>query len=158
MPDLLVKLYELPDAAAAVARAARAGVAVRRANAWERRAVVDFVERAFKAAWAAECEVAFGSVPPRCFVAARDGSVLGFACHDTTRRNFFGPAGVAPAEQGKGIGAALTLAALATMREAGYAYAIVGGAGPEAFYQRVCGATPIPGSAPGIYDLALVRR
>jgi len=158
MPDLLVKLYELPDGAAAVARAAQAGVAVRRANSWEKRVVVDFVERAFTPAWAAECEVAFGSVPPRCFVAVRDGGVLGFACHDTTRRNFFGPAGVAPAEQGKGIGAALTLAALATMREAGYAYAIVGGAGPEAFYARVCGAVAITGSTPGIYDLALMRK
>lgn len=156
--DLLVKLYELPDAAAAIARAARSGVAVRRANAWEKRVVVDFVERAFTSAWAAECEVAFGSVPPRCFVAARDGAVLGFACHDTSRRNFFGPAGVAEGARGKGIGAALTLAALAAMREAGYAYAIIGGAGPEAFYARVCSATPIPGSTPGIYDLALVRK
>ncbi|MDH4180834.1 MAG: GNAT family N-acetyltransferase [Betaproteobacteria bacterium] len=158
MPDLLVRLYELPDPAAAIARSARAGVTVRRANAWEKRAVVGFVERAFTAGWAAECEVAFGGVPPRCFVAARGGDVLGFACHDTTRLNFFGPAGVAPAEQGKGIGAALTLAALAAMRDAGYAYAIVGGAGPEAFYARVCGATPIAGSTPGIYDLALLRK
>jgi GNAT superfamily N-acetyltransferase len=157
MPDLLVKLYELPDAAAAVARAARAGVAVRRANAWERRVVVGFVERAF-GAWTAECEVAFGSVPAHCFIAMRGSEVVGFACHDVSRRNFFGPAGVVEDVRGKGVGAALTLVALAAMREAGYAYAIVGGAGPEAFYARVCGATVIAGSTPGIYDLALVRK
>jgi GNAT superfamily N-acetyltransferase len=157
MPDLLAKLYTLPDAAAAAARAASAGVTVRRANAWERRVVVGFVERDF-GAWAAECEVAFGNVPARCFVALRDGVPVGFACHDVSRRNFFGPAGVAEDARGHGVGAALTLSALAAMREAGYAYAIIGGAGPEAFYARVCGATTIAGSTPGVYDLALLRR
>ena len=33
----------------------------------------------------------------------------------------------------------------------GYAYAIIGGAGPEEFYRKVCGAEVIKGSTPGIY-------
>jgi predicted N-acetyltransferase YhbS len=155
MPDLLVRLYALPDVAVALQRAAASGIVVRRANAWERRAVVAFVERHFTA-WAAECEVAFGDVPPRCFVAVRDRGIVGFACHDVSRRNFFGPAGVATEARGAGVGTALALAALAAMREAGYAYAIIGGAGPEAFYARACAATAIPGSTPGIYEPPLL--
>ncbi len=59
---------------------------------------------------------------------------------------------------GRGVGAALTLAVLAAMREDGYAYAIIGGAGPADFYARVAGAIEIPGSTPGVYDLSLLQR
>lgn len=154
MADLVVPLYALPDATAAIARAAQGGVAVKRANAWERHVVVDWVRETFSDGWASECEVAFGSVPARCFVAVRNGGVVGFACHDVTRRNFFGPMGVVTPARGHGAGAALTLAALAAMRDDGYAYAIVGGAGPKGFYEHVAGAIEIPGSTPGIYDSA----
>ena len=51
----------------------------------------------------------------------------------------------------RGIGAALTLACMHGMREMGYGYAIIGAAGPEDFYTRVCGAEPIADSKPGIY-------
>lgn len=157
MADLLVRLYALPDAAVARARASAAGIDVRRANPWERGPVVDWVAAAFSRAWADECATAFAHVPPRCFVAVRGGALAGFACHDVTRRNFFGPMGVDPAARGAGAGAALALAALTAMRDAGYAYAIVGGAGPAAFYAHVAGATPIDGSTPGIYDFTLLR-
>lgn len=151
MPDLLVRLYALPDAAAALRAARAAGVQVRRANAWERSLAVDFVARAFTRGWADECAAAMAQVPPRCILAQRDGAVVGFACHDVARLGYFGPMGVDPSLRGRGIGSALTLAALAAMREAGYGYAIIGGAGPEAFYARVAGATPIEGSSTGIY-------
>jgi GNAT superfamily N-acetyltransferase len=152
MADMLVRLYAMPDPAAALARAAQAGARVRRAEAWERDAVVAFVRAAFGDGWVAECEAAFARQPVTCHVAVRGAAIVGFACHDVTRRDFFGPAGVASDARGAGIGAALTLAALAAMREAGYAYAIVGGVGPADFYARVAGATPIAGSTPGIYD------
>lgn len=151
MFDMLVRLYALPDPAAAVAHAASQGVAIRRPEARERDLVVEWVRAAFSPGWAAECAVAFSTHPPTCFVAMRDGALLGFACHDCTRRNFFGPAGVRDDARGRGIGAALTLAALAAMRDAGYAYAIIGGVGPASFYEKVAGAAPIAGSTPGIY-------
>jgi predicted N-acetyltransferase YhbS len=91
-------------------------------------------------------------------VAVRGPALVGFACHDVARRNFFGPAGVDPATRGTGVGAALTLAVLAAMGEDGYAYAIIGGAGPADFYARVAGAIEIPGSTPGVYDLSLLPR
>jgi hypothetical protein len=154
MVDMLVRLYALPDPHAAVARAAKRGVVIRRPESWERAALLDFVE-SFTPAWANECEIAFASRPATCFVAVRAATLVGFACHDCTRRNFFGPAGVRESERGRGVGAALTLAALGAMRDAGYAYAIIGGVGPAAFYAKVAGARRIAGSTPGIYDLRL---
>jgi hypothetical protein len=45
------------------------------------------------------------------------------------------------------------------MRDAGYAYAIIGGADAdgETFYAQAVGATPIADSAPGIYDFAFAH-
>ena len=77
--------------------------------------------------------------------------MLGFACHDVTCRNFFGPEGVVAEERGRGTGRALLLAALHAQREQGYAYAIIGGVGPAAFYARTVGAVTIADSTPGIY-------
>ena len=44
-----------------------------------------------------------------------------------------------------------SLAAMHALKAQGYAYAIVGGVGPAAFYEEAFGAVAIPGSAPGIY-------
>jgi len=158
MVDMLVRLYALPDPGAAVARAAARGVSVRRPEPWERGVVLDFVRTRFSEGWAGECDMAFATRPPSCFVAIRRDAIVGFACHDCTRRNFFGPAGVDEAERGRGVGAALTLAALAAMRDAGYAYAIIGGVGPARFYAKVALARRIAGSTPGIYDFRLLGR
>jgi len=157
MPDMLVRLYALPDPVPALARAAGVGVQVRRAEPGEQEAVVGFVREMFGEGWVAECRAAFARRPVACFVAIRDAGIRGFACHDVTRRNFFGPAGVAAQDRGAGVGAALTLAALAAMRDAGYAYAIIGGVGPADFYARVAGATAIEGSTPGIYVASAAR-
>jgi hypothetical protein len=40
---------------------------------------------------------------------------------------------------------------LQDMAVQGYAYAVVGWAGPEAFFTHTVGAMPIPDSSPGIY-------
>ena len=37
------------------------------------------------------------------------------------------------------------------MKDMGYAYAIIGGVGPAAFYTKVCGAKIIENSDPGVY-------
>ena len=158
MADMLVRLYALPDATPALERAASAGAVLRRPEAFERSRVVEWVRSTFSPGWADEVDIAFASRPPSCFIAIAAGEVVGFACHDTTRPNFFGPAGVAPTARGAGIGAALTLVTLSAMRSAGYAYAIIGGVGPVDFYARVAGATPIEGSTPGIYGTALAKR
>ncbi len=151
MADMLVKLYELPQASGLAARLRRTGIEIRRALAPEKRLVSDWVRESFGLAWAGECEVSFSRSPVSCFIACRRGRILGFACHDATCRNFFGPAGVAPEARGQGIGKALLLECLRAMASQGYAYAIIGGAGSPGFYRKAVGAVPIRGSSPGIY-------
>ncbi|MGC8724592.1 MAG: GNAT family N-acetyltransferase [Acidobacteriota bacterium] len=151
MPDLLVKLYELPDAEGPRAALGERGITIRRAMPYEKHLVSSFVARAFGEGWASEAEVSFANHPVSCFLATREGAILGFACYETTCRNFFGPTGVLEAHRGAGVGAALLLASLQAMQALGYAYAIVGGADSTGFYERVAGATEIPGSDPGIY-------
>lgn len=151
MPDLLVKLYELPDAGPPLRALAAQGVVVRRALACEKRRIAAWVLEAFGEGWAGECDVALCNRPPSCFVAVESGRILGFACHDSACRNFFGPLGVAESARRRGIGAALLLCALQAMAADGYAYAIIGGAGSTEFYARTAGAVEIPGSTPGIY-------
>jgi predicted N-acetyltransferase YhbS len=77
--------------------------------------------------------------------------VVGFACHDTTYKNFFGPTGVDESQRGRGLGKALLLACLHAMAAQGYGYAIIGGVGPAEFYAKTVGAVEIEGSTPGIY-------
>ena len=156
MQDMLVRLYAIPSADAALAVCAKGGVAIRRALSAERHVVVDWVRTHF-ASSVAEVETAFAQVPARCFIALRDDEILGFACYDVTCPNFFGPEGVAAPERGRGIGRALLLCALHAQRAQGYAYAIVGGAGPAEFYAKAVGAIPIPESTPGIYAGLLKR-
>jgi GNAT superfamily N-acetyltransferase len=151
VPDLLVRLYDLPDAGAAARSLAGQGVTIRPAMAYEKHQVVAFVAQRFGAGWASECEVAFARAPIACVLATERARIVGFACHDATCRNFFGPMGVDTAARGRGIGAGLLLACLAAMRAQGYAYAIIGGAGEGGIYRKVAGAIEIADSAPGIY-------
>ncbi|MDA7868065.1 GNAT family N-acetyltransferase, partial [Akkermansiaceae bacterium] len=89
--------------------------------------------------------------PVACFIATKDKKILGFACYETTAKGYFGPTGVAESARGLGLGKALLLKALEAQREAGYAYAFIGGVGPREFYAKTVGAIEIPGSDPGIY-------
>ena len=151
MPDLLVALYSLPDSRPALERVREQGVVVRTAMACEKLRVVGWVRAVFGDGWAGECDVAFARQPVSCFVAIDGGRLAGFACYESTCRNFFGPMGVAATARGRGIGSALLLECLAAMRAQGYAYAIIGGAGDGGIYRNVAGATEIAGSSPGIY-------
>jgi predicted N-acetyltransferase YhbS len=54
-------------------------------------------------------------------------------------------------ERGNGVGKALLLACLHGLREMGYVYGIIGGAGPVEFYAKAVGAKVIEDSVPGIY-------
>ena len=156
MHDMLVRLYALPDLAPALARCADRDIAIRRALGPEKGAVTAWVRHHFPGA-EAETEIAFGRLPVTCFIATRAQQILGFACHDATAPNFFGPEGVAETARGQGVGTALLLAALHAQRAQGYGYAIIGGVGPAAFYARTVGAVDIADSTPGIYAGILPR-
>jgi predicted N-acetyltransferase YhbS len=143
MADLLVNLLKLPSF--------EQDLRVRRAQPFELTLVRRFVETNFSLSWADEISVGFAHQPVSVFVATIERELVGFAAYECTRRGFFGPTGVIPAAQGKGIGKALLLASLIALREMGYVYAIIGAAGPVDFYRNTVGAIAIPDSEPGIY-------
>jgi len=149
--DMLVKLYDLPDPSAAFAQLLKQGVQIRRALAPEKHKIVAWVRENFGEGWASETEIAFARQPISCFIAVKDARVVGFACHDATCRNFFGPTGVEPQARKHGVGTGLLFACLDAMRQQGFGYAIVGGVGPTAYYSKTVGAVPIEGSEPGVY-------
>jgi len=149
---MLVRLYALPPSQPYDDRVAAAGITIRRFEPWDRFALRRFITEHFGENWAAEADVAFtGGHPIRGFAAVKDGEIVGFAVYDCTRRGFFGPTGVREDLRGHGAGAALLFRCLHGLRDLGFAYAIIGGAGPDGFYEKVCGATVIDGSEPGIY-------
>jgi hypothetical protein len=149
--DMLVKLYDLPDSQPAYQRLQQAGITLRRALAPEKHIVTSWVRKNFSEAWASEVDVAFSRQPISCFIATQQRNVVGFACHDATCPNFFGPTGVEANARQNGIGAALLFACLEAMKQQGFGYAIIGGVGPAAFYSKTVGAVPIEGSEPGVY-------
>ncbi|MHB1109050.1 MAG: GNAT family N-acetyltransferase [Devosia sp.] len=150
MSDLLVRLYDLPEFPAA-AKVKAAGIVVRRAISPERYFILDWMRQHFHEVWAGEAALALSQLPITLWIAVRDGKLLGFACHDTSAKGFFGPTGVDEKERGQGIGEALLIATLKGMREAGYAYAVIGDPGPVEFYRKQLDALEIPKSNPGIY-------
>jgi predicted N-acetyltransferase YhbS len=151
MPDMLVRLYDLPDSSLYYRRADEAGVAIRRADPWDHARYRRFVEETFGELWAVEAALAYRQSPISAFMAEREGRITGFAAYECTRRGYFGPTGVIPDERKRGVGGALLFRCLESMREMGYAYAIIGGVGPREYYEKVCGAFVIPGSEVGIY-------
>ena len=157
MPDMLVKLYDLPGLESDIQQQRAAGIDIRRALAPEKHIVVDWVQTTFSDHWGSEVDVAVNNRPPSCFLAVDSGSLVGFACYDSTFRGAFGPTGVLESLRGRGIGRVLLLACLHDMLAQGYGYAIIGSAGPVDFYERAVGAIVIPDSKPGMYR-GMLRR
>ena len=150
MADLLVRLYDLP-VFEAEEKVRGAGIVVRRGNSFERHVILEWIRKHVSEPWVSEAALALSQQPTTIYVAVRDNALLGFACYDTSAKGFFGPTGVDEAERGKGIGEAQRIATLKGMREAGYAYGVIGDPGPVAFYQKRLDALEIPKSKPGIY-------
>ena len=152
MPDLLVPLYKLPPAAPRVEALRAENIVIRRAYPFELSRTRRFIARHFTESWADEAEATFARLPITCWLAIQEKKIVGFACVESFHRGFFGPTGVDPAFRSKGIGAALLLISLHGLREMGYAYGIIGAAGPVDFYVKTVGAIPIADSTPGAYQ------
>ena len=151
MPDMLVNLLQLPPLEPILSKLEGSRIVVRRAYPFEITPVRSFIKKAFKVSWADEISVGFANKPVSVFIALKEKEIVGFAGYECTHRNFFGPAGVVEKMQSRGVGKALLLASLWGMREMGYAYAVIGRAGPIEFYKNTVGAAIIPDSDPGIY-------
>lgn len=143
---MLIKLYPAPALPGDVA-----GSVIRKPIGPEHDAIKQWVAARFGPGWASEAQVALSNRPVTLWIATREGLLLGVACFDATARGFFGPIGVDDAAQAQGVGAALLRACLHDMRAFGYGYAIAGGVGAQAFFERVAGAVEIAGSSPGLY-------
>jgi GNAT superfamily N-acetyltransferase len=153
MKDMLVRLLELPEVAELEKKLLEKDkIVFRRAIAPEKHLVSEWVMEQFGAYWQSEVEVAFSRQPVSCWIAQRGNQILGFACYESTARNFFGPTGTLESERGKGIGKVLLVKSLESLREMGYAYAIIGGVGPAEFYEKAVGAKAIEGSEVSIYQ------
>lgn len=153
MKDMLVRLTELPDVSEIEKRLKKAeNMVFRRVIAPEKHLVTEWVMDNFGFYWKSEVEVAFSRQPVSCWIAQRGNSILGFACYECTARNFFGPTGTLESERGKGIGKVLLTKSLESLREMGYAYAIIGGIGPAEFYEKTVNAKIIEDSEISIYQ------
>jgi mycothiol synthase len=147
--NLLVPLLGNPrvtrERAVELAEAAAArGYEVRRAHVDDGAAAIAFAGATFAPVWAFELERALENDPPgvHLAVAAKDGAVVAFACHDGNNRGlgWFGPAGTAPAARGLGLGQALLLPCLLDIGAAGHDEAVIAWIGPRKFYQDAAGA------------------
>lgn len=164
MPDLLVKLYELPDITHLLNNLQQQGIVIRRSLHSEKRRIAQWVNEQFNQVWADETDAAISLEPSTCFIAVQNdpeqppakGSydqlpqiLVGFACYNASYKGLFGPTGVRENYRGRGIGKALLVACLKEMWGLGYAYAVIYWAGPVDFYRKTVGATVIPDSEPG---------
>ena len=143
----MVKLYDLP----AIETTASGAAVVRCAMAYEMHIVMEWVRANFSKGWASECCVAFGNRPISCYIAVRRGEVVGFACYNGGVPWFLRPDWRGRKHAAPGSGSRVAALDAARHVAAGYAYAIVGGAGESEFYAQTVGAIEIPGSTPGIY-------
>ena len=150
MKDMLVKLYDLPKNCKELDELSNK-ISFRRPLAAEKSIVNNWVKKRFGDGWESEVDVSFSRKPITTFIAIEDNQILGFATYDAAYLNFLGPMGVEKNKRKKGLGKALLFLALSSMKEMGYAYAIIGGVGPAKFYEKTYNAKIIEGSNPGIY-------
>lgn len=154
MADMLVSLIRLPSIDSSLAKLREQGITVRRPNPWEQHKLRAFVETHFSKGWADEITVAFSHQPVTCFIAMQEKEIVGFAGYECTRRNFFGPTGVNPSWERRGIGKALLLAALQGLQSLGYVYAVIGSVSSEEYYSKTVGGVVIPfENGDGVYKL-----
>lgn len=153
MPDLLVKLYDLPSHRPALPD----GVCIRPVEAAELSIARDWIEKSFSRGWADEFERGAHASPVGSLIAVSRQKIIGFVCYDVTTLGLFGPTGTDKAHRGKNIGKALLFAALDAMKAKGHAYAVIGWAGPVEFYENTVKATVIKGSE-ARYENHLLKR
>lgn len=120
---------------------------VRRVNNKDINKLVTFVEKNFSYEWSQTIATALNANNFNIYIAVNEtGDITGFAAYDVYKNNkcYFGPMGVSLTDRIKGVGYSLLHHCLRDMKEIGYEYAIIGGAGPIEFYENACNAVVIP--------------
>lgn len=153
MADMLVKLYNIPYSHDIEENLSKSGIRIKKVLAPDRSKIIAFARTCAKDDYSDEVWAAFSNNPVTCYVATRERGLIGFACYEATARNFFGPMAVLESERKKGVGKALLLKALESMRELGYAYAIIGWPTKSAvsFYKKCVDAILIDEKSSGVY-------
>ena len=140
--DMFVKLYNIPHSHDIEENLLKSGIRIKKAFAPERSRIIAFARTCAKDDYSDEVQAAFSNNPVTCYIAAREKELISFACYKAAARNFFGPMAVLESERKKGCRKALLLKSLESMRELGYAYAIIGWPANSAvsFYKKCVGA------------------
>jgi len=91
MPDMLVKLYDLPELSPLLAKQEAAGVIIRRPTHIEKHVVLGWVRRTWTAGWTNECEATFTHEPISCFIALQRWGIT----PEDRRKGYVPPLGTA---------------------------------------------------------------
>ena len=153
MSDMLVKLYNIPNSYDIEKKLLEEDIRIKKALSPDRSKITSFSKTCAKEYYSDEVNAAFSNNPITCYIATKEKKIIGFACYEATAKNFFGPMAVLENERKNGIGKALLLKSLESMRELGYAYAIIGWPANSAigFYKKCAGAIMIDEKSSGIY-------
>ncbi len=153
MADMIVNLYSTKLFNMEKDELLKQGIKIKRALAPDKSKVVAFSKTCANEDYSDEVEVAFSNNPITCYIATKGKKILGFACFEVTAKDFFGPMAVLEEERRKGIGKRLLLESLYSMKELGYAYAIIGWPTKSAisFYEKCVGAEMIDEGSLGVY-------
>ncbi|WP_456274376.1 GNAT family N-acetyltransferase [Bacillus sp. AK031] len=108
--------------------------------------VLEFTAAEFGEPWVKTLKYGFKQQEIPIFLAWKDSNLVGFSSYDVYRRQkgIYGPMGVVKNERKTGAGSMLLHAALQDMKDKGYAYIILGEAGPIEYYEKECGAVVVP--------------
>ena len=101
--DMLVNLYSLPESKPIK------GIQISRVLPPDNFRVLEWVKEQFGQGWQSESLSALAAQPSTCFIAQKNGKIVGFACYDATARGYFGPIGVDQSLRGTGIGRELLI-------------------------------------------------
>ena len=153
MADMLVKLFHLNSPNELENALLSEGIRIKRALAPDKSKIEEFAKTCANEDYSDEASVALTNVPATCYIATKGKKLVGFACFEVTAKNFFGPMAVLEEYRKKGIGKALLLKSLVSMREMGYAYAIIGWPTKSAipFYEKTVNAILIDEISSGLY-------
>jgi|TergutMp193P3_1026864.scaffolds.fasta_scaffold125327_2 ribosomal protein S18 acetylase RimI-like enzyme len=162
MSDMLVKLYALDYKFNE--KLSLNGITIKKACIVDKEIILNFVKTNFpnEPAWVHECEYSLFNNPISCYLAVQNKEIIGFSCYDATAKGFFGPMGVSENYRKQGIGLELLLRALSSMKESGYAYAVIGWPARKAieFYKKNVNAVEIDDSPPNksIYKNSVLQE
>ena len=131
--DMLVNLYEIDENHSYNSK--RYQIRIERILTPNIHQLEKFIKDNFDDNWTSEIKSACYKANPSCFIAINDKhEIVGFAAYDATCKGFFGPLGVKKEYRKKSIATDLIYKTLLSMKDDGYAYAIIGGVSEEVAY------------------------